>query len=119
MLNAPDETQQTELTLLAENIRPDRVDEDLVFQVMVDWGLDYSLPMVKESIRGCDVYSIDSGALVACFAKQMHAEVISEMARMQPLRVAFLDSSFETDSQRINVEQIFRELSPATQVKVI
>lgn len=119
ILRSADSTDQLSLLADSDNIKADRSDEDLLFQVLVDWGLEYSLPVSVEEVDGVLVHDVDRGAIVACFAPSVSDGVVRKIAARRPLRVVFRDSSFKSDDQRINVEQVFRELSKDTQLKVI
>lgn len=118
---SPDDLDKASLDLFVDNIKPDRSPEDLLFQVMLDWGVDLALPITKQAIQGKDVFFVDDNALVACF--EAHSGVdeafVKELAKPQPLRVVFRDAGFRDSATKINVEQIFRLLSPATEVKCI
>jgi len=115
----PDQTDQMNLLNSADNVKPDRSSEDLLFQVLVDWGVDLTLPISSVSIQGKQVFFIDDNALVACFDTGVTEELVTELAKSEPLRVVFRDNGFVTDSVKINVEQIFKQLSPMTDVKAI
>lgn len=117
----PDEMEKNQLDLLVDNIKPDRTPEDLLFQVMLDWGVDLALPVAKETIQGKEVYFVDGNALAACFDARsgIHEAFVKELAKRQPLRVVFRDAGFKDSAVKINVEQIFKLLSPATEVKCI
>lgn len=119
VLRTPDDTDQFTLDVLAASVKPDRTDQDLLFQVLVDWGLQLSLPLMKRHVEGAEVLDVDKGALIACFADTLSPALLRSIAQLQPVRAVFRDSSFQTDAQRINAEQIFRELSPDTEVKVV
>jgi adenine-specific DNA-methyltransferase len=118
---APDDTEQTQLSLLTDNIKDDRTSEDLLFQVLLDWGVNLSLPITKEIIAGREVFFVDGSALAACFEKhgRITEDFCKELAGREPLRVVFRDSGFKDDSVKINVEQIFKLMSPHTDVKTI
>ncbi len=118
---APDQISQGDLHEFAENIRSDRDEEDLLFQVLLDWGVDLSLPITRETIAGKSVLFVDENALVACFDNEggITEDFVKQLAARQPLRVVFRDAGFASDSVKINVEQIFKLLSPATDVKCI
>ncbi len=118
---SPDAVDQDLLTLQTENIKNDRTSEDLLFQVLLDWGVDLTLPITKETIDDHEVFFVDGNALAACFSKngQITEDFCKELAKRQPLRVVFRDSGFEDDSVKINVEQIFKLMSPHTDVKTI
>ena len=118
---APDSLDKANLDLFVDNIKPDRTAEDLLFQVMLDWGVDLALPIENKAIQGKDVFFVDGNALAACF--DAHGGVdeafVKELATHQPLRVVFRDMGFKGDATKINVEQIFKLLSPITEVKCI
>lgn len=115
----PDLLSQGELAGLVDNVKPNRSGEDLLFQVMLDWGLELSLPIAREEIDGREVFSVDGDALLACFAQDVTPALVTSLAGRKPLRVVFRDSAFATDSARINADQVFAEMSPSTDVKVI
>ena len=116
---APDELAQGALSGLEDSIKPDRSNEDLLFQVLLDWGTELSLPIEAHAFNGFDVLSVDSSALIACFDSDVALSVVREIADREPLRAVFRDSAFATDADRMNAEQIFAEVSPSTDVKVI
>ena len=118
---SPDALDKENLDLFVDNIKPDRTAEDLLFQVMLDWGVDLALPIEKKAIQGKDVFFVDGNALAACF--DAHGGVdeayVKELATHKPLRVVFRDAGFKDSAVKINVEQIFKLLSPSTEVKSI
>lgn len=114
---APDAVKQDQLTLHTDNIKADRTPEDLLFQVLIDWGVDLALPIEQQQIAGKTVFFVDGNALAACFDTNVTEDLVKELAKRKPLRAVFRDSSFENDSTKINVAQIFRLLSPETEVK--
>lgn len=118
---APDAHEKSNLDMFVDNIKPDRSPEDLLFQVMLDWGVDLALPIAKQAIQGKDVFLVDGNALAACFDGHggVDEDFVKELAKVQPLRVVFRDAGFKDSSVKINVEQIFKLLSPATEVKCI
>ncbi len=117
----PDEYSQDLLAQMQGNIKEDRTSEDLLFQVLLDWGVELTLPITKETIIDREVFFVDGNALAACFEKdgKITDEFCKELARRQPLRAVFRDSGFKDDSTKINVEQIFKLMSPSTDVKTI
>jgi adenine-specific DNA-methyltransferase len=114
---APDAIKQADLLAHLDNIREDRTPEDLLFQVLVDWGVDLALPITTEILAGKTVFFVDSNALSACFDAEITEDVVKELAKRKPLRAVFRDSSYGSDSVKINVEQIFKLLSPGTEIK--
>lgn len=118
---APDALDKANLDLFVDNIKPDRTAEDLLFQVMLDWGVDLALPIEKKAIQGKEVFFVDGNALAACFDAHggIDEDFVKELAKYQPLRVVFRDAGFKDSAVKINVEQIFKLLSPGTEVKSI
>ncbi len=118
---APDALDKTKFDLFVDNIKPDRAPEDLLFQVMLDWGVDLALPITNQSIQGKDVFFVDGNVLAACFdaSGSIDEAFVKELAKQQPLRVVFRDAGYKNSAVKINVEQIFKLLSPATEVKCI
>jgi adenine-specific DNA-methyltransferase len=118
---APDALNKANLDLFVDNIKHDRTPEDLLFQVMLDWGVDLALPITKQSIQGKDVFFVDGNVLAACFdaSGSIDETFVKELAKHQPLRVVFRDAGYKNSAVKINVEQIFKLLSPATEVKCI
>ena len=100
-----------------DNVKPDRTPEDLLFQVLVDWGVDLTLPIRRDTLQDKTVFFVDDNALVACFDTGITEELVKELAKHEPLRVVFRDNGFASDAVKINVEQIFRQLSPSTEVR--
>lgn len=115
----PDEATPELLGGHVDNIKDDRSDEDLLFQVLLDWGVDLSLPIKKETISGKPVYFVDENALAACFAAGIDEALVKALAARKPLRAVFRDSGYGSDDVKINVEQIFKQLSPGTEVKTL
>lgn len=115
----PDAVSQDLLTGHVDNIREDRTAEDLLFQVLLDWGVDLALPIAQETIGGKKVFFVDGNALAACFETGVNEDFVKQLAQRQPLRAVFRDAGFASDSVKINVEQIFKLMSPGTEVKTI
>lgn len=117
----PDEVNQTDLLAAVDNIKPDRTPEDLLFQVLVDWGVDLTLPIRRETVQGKTVFFVNQPPydLVACFDTGITEELVKELTDHAPLRIVFRDTGFASDAVKINVGQIFRQLSPVTDVKSI
>lgn len=118
-LATAEELEQLTLSEAVGSVKPDRTDEDLLFQVLLDWGLDLGESIAVDEIDGRRVLAIAEGALIACFSAEVTEAVVREMAGRHPLRAVFLDAGFASDAVRINAEQIFREVSPETEVRAI
>ena len=116
---APDDYDQGLLAGLESNIKDDRTDLDLLFGCLLDWGLPLSMSYSSEQIEGCTVHTYNDGDLIACFDENVPKSVVEKIAKRQPLRVVFRDSSFANSPAKINVTEIFKLLAPDTRVKVI
>ncbi|MBF0805773.1 MULTISPECIES: site-specific DNA-methyltransferase [unclassified Streptococcus] len=101
------------------NIKEARSGFDLLFQIMLTWGMELSLPVVQSEIDGIRVFDVAEGSLFACFADDMTESVIRKIAKERPLRAVFKDESFANSAGKINLMQIFKEESPETKVKVV
>jgi adenine-specific DNA-methyltransferase len=115
---AGDYTQDM-LMMMESNVKSDRTDLDLLFGCLLEWGLPLSLPYTSETIEGCTVHTYNDGDLIACFDENVPESVIKTIAKRQPLRAVFRDSSFASSPEKINVGEIFKLLAPDTRVKVI
>ena len=115
----PAELQQDQLTLFADNIKPDRTPEDLLFQVMLDLGILLSSEIEETEIAGKKVFSVAGGYLIACFDKDVTEETVKAIAQKQPFYAVFRDSGMASDSVATNFEQIFETYSPKTVRRVL
>ncbi|MBU3114040.1 site-specific DNA-methyltransferase [Clostridium lacusfryxellense] len=106
---AANEYSQSMIEGLESNIKEDRTDLDLLYGVILDWGLTLSLSHKIEEIEDVTVHTVDNGSLVACFAENVSESVVREIAKRQPLRVVFRDSSFATSQGKINLLEIFKQ----------
>lgn len=106
----PKEYNQDQLDLFLNNVKSDRTDLDLLFGCMLNWGVQLSLPMTTEEVDGKNIYIVNEGDLVACFAEKVTDNVVRAMADKQPLRVIFRDSCFERDADKINIYETFKQL---------
>ena len=106
---SPNEYNQQQLDLFANNIKTDRTDLDLLFGSILAWGLQLDLPMETEKVDGCKIYTVNDGDLVACFAEKVNDKVIEAMAEKEPLRVLFRDSCFDSDDKKINIFETFKQ----------
>ena len=116
---SPEDTNQNLLDMLSDNIKEDRTSEDLLFQVMLDLGIDLSSKIAGEEIDGKEIFVVNDGFLVACFDKNLTEEIVKIIAKKQPHYSVFRDSSMANDSVAINFEQIFDSISPQTIRRVI
>ena len=115
----PQDYKQDNLDLFADNIKPDRTADDLLAQVMLDWGLPLSYKIEQDNINGKQVFRVAQDSLLACFDKGIDEDFAKIIAKEKPLRIVFRDSGFANDTAKINVQQLLKQLSPETEMKVI
>ena len=115
----PGKTEQKDLLGHVDNIKEDRTPEDLLFQVMLEFGIPLSSKIRKTAIAGKDVFNVEDNFLIACFDDAITNEIISAIAKEKPQYVVLRDSGFETDSVAANFEQIFTTYSPDTTRRVL
>lgn len=115
----PQDYKQDALDLFADNIKPDRTADDLLAQVMLDWGLPLSYKIEQAKINGKQVFRVAQDSLLACFDKGIDEDFAKIIAKEKPLRIVFRDSGFANDTAKINVQQLLKQLSPETEMKVI
>ena len=115
----PEELTQMSMLDTQDNIKPDRSAEDLLFQVMLDMGAPLSAKIEQNTVCGKQVFTVADNYLMACFEDNLAEDVITAIAKQQPLYAVFRDSSFATDSVAKNVEQIFATYSPDTKLSIL
>ena len=109
----------TMASLFNENVKADRTNEDLLFQVMLDLGIELSAKIETKQIAGKQVHIVDEGYLVACFDREVNESAITEIAKQQPVYFVMRDASAANDNVIDNFEQIFRHYSPDTSCRII
>ncbi|MHA5057549.1 site-specific DNA-methyltransferase [Acinetobacter schindleri] len=114
----PDALKQADMLDLASNIKEDRTSEDLLFQVMLDWGLELSLPIERKTIAGKEVFYVAGNSLVACF-DDLTFDVVDEVAKDHPLRFVSAEKAIHLDHDKTNIKERFKQLSPDTEVKFL
>ncbi len=115
----PSSMTQSLLDTTIDNVKPDRTPMDLLFQVMLELGIELSAKIEEKQLNGKKYYIVNDNDIIACFDDDLNNDVITEIAKLQPLYAVFKDKSFATDSVGINNEQIFKTYSPITKVKVL
>ena len=105
--------------LFDDNIKPDRTDEDLLFQTMIELGIELSAKIEKRSIAGKTVWSVSDGYLMACFDEEVNETTITEIARQQPYYFVMRDISLANDQVADNFEQIWEEYSKDTVRRIL
>jgi adenine-specific DNA-methyltransferase len=115
----PQDYDQGNLDLFADNVKSDRTADDLLAQVMLDWGLPLSLKIEQTTISGKKVFKVAENSLYACFDSGIDEEFAKAIAADAPLRIVFKDSGFKNDTAKTNVKQLLKQLSPETEMKVL
>lgn len=115
----PDNTFKHGLDELLDNVKEDRTPEDLLFQVMLELGVELSATINEEIIESKKVFSVDEDYLVACFDIDVSENVVTEIAKKKPHYAVMRDCSMSNDNVAVNFEQIFKTYSPETIRRVI
>ena len=105
----PKDYSQEELDMFVDNIKDDRTDLDLLFDCMLRWGVQLSMPMTKTKVDGCTIFNVEDGNLVACLSGTVTETVIDAIADMNPLRLIFRDSSFKEAAAKMNLFELFKQ----------
>ena len=105
--------------LFNENVKADRTSEDLLFQVMLDLGIELSAKIETRQIAGKTVHIVDENYLVACFDRDVNETTITEIAKLHPVYFVMRDASAANDNVIDNFEQIFRHYSPDTNCRIL
>ena len=115
----PDDFDANNLFTLADNIKTDRSSEDLLFQVMLDLGIELSAKIEKAEIAGKEVWCVDGGYLMACFDRDVNEATITEIAKQKPVYFVMRDASAANDNVLDNFDQLFANYSPDTTCKIL
>ena len=114
----PEQYDKTMLDHMVSHIKEDRTAEDLLFQVMLDWGIELSLPIERKTIDGSEVYFVAGNTLVACFDK-FTMNIVDEIAKVKPLRVVSTELAIVHDQDKTNIKERFKQLSSDTEVRFL
>lgn len=117
----PHELEQRKLPGMREKVKADRSDEDLLFQVLLDWDLDITLPINVKRILGKKVFFVGEDELAACFDPAITKALVEKLARKTPppARFVFLEDGNATDKMRVAIREVFREYSPTTRIGIL
>lgn len=115
----PQDYDQAKMDMFADNVKLGRTADDLLAQVMLDWGLPLSLKIEQITVAGKQVFKVADNSLYACFDQGIDEAFAKEIAKDKPLRVVFKDSGFKDDTAKTNAKQLLKQLSPETEMKVI
>lgn len=115
----PQKLDQGNMDMFASNIKADRTSEDLLTQVLLDWGLPLTLKTEKTTIEGKEVFKVAGDSLYACFDEGLDEAFAKAVAAEKPLRLVVKDSAFTSDTAKVNVQQLLKQLSPYTELRVI
>ena len=115
----PEEYQQSLFSDLVDNIKDDRTPEDLLFQVMIELGIELSANIEEKTVKGKKYFDVSDGYLIACFDADITGDIITEIAKKHPYYFVMRDSSLANDNIATNFEQIFKTYSSDTVRKVL
>jgi adenine-specific DNA-methyltransferase len=115
----PNQLSQNMLDQLVGNVKEDRTPLDLLFQVMLELGIELSAKIEEKELLGKKYFVVNENDIVACFDDGINDELVKELAKIHSIFAVFKDSAFASDSANINCEQIFKSISPSTTIKVV
>jgi len=115
----PNQLNQNMLDQLVGNVKEDRTPLDLLFQVMLELGIELSSKIEEKALLGKKYFVVNENDIVACFDDGINDELVKELANIHSIYAVFKDSAFASDSANINCEQIFKSISPSTTIKVV
>ena len=115
----PKDIDQRTLTNLRDNIKEDRSDKDLLYQVLLEMAVPISAKVNEETVNNKTIYRVNDNFLIACFDDDVDLETVTKIAEFNPLRIVFKDSSFKDDATKVNCDEYLKNKSPNTIVKVI
>ena len=116
---SPKDISQADLFTQVDNVKSDRTGEDLLFQVMLELGATLDSKIESTMVDGKTIYNVAEGYLVACFDMDVTDEVVTAIAKMQPVYAVLRDTSMKNDATATNFEQIFKTYSPDTTTRII
>ncbi len=116
---SPSNLTKNILANLVDSVKQDRTGDDLLFQTMLECGVDLSAKIACESIFGHPIFSVDVNYMIACFDQNITDDVVIEIAKRQPRYVVFRDASMSSDAVTMNYGEIFKTYSPNTKIKVL
>ena len=116
---SPKDTEQQDLFALVDNVKDDRTSEDLLFQVMLELGATLDSKIEESVVDGKTIYNVADGYLVACFDQKVTDEVVTAIAKLQPMYAVLRDTSLVDDATATNFEQIFKTYAPNTTTKIL
>ena len=105
--------------LFADNVKPDRTAEDLLFQVMLDLGVELSATIEQRTMDSKTVFFVNDNYLVACFDTDIAEDTIKAIAKLKPYYFVMRDSSLASDNVADNFDQLFETYSKDTIRKII
>lgn len=115
----PVDLKRDNLLDYTSNVKEDRTEMDLLFQIMPELNADYTSKIEETYEDGKKIFNVESNYIVACFAEDISEKVIRKVASYKPDYAVFRDSCFSKDSDLANVEQIFRAESPETRLRIL
>lgn len=115
----PNDISQGQLDMFESNIKEDRTSEDILTQVILDFGIPLDLKIEEKDILNNKVYFVDENSLIACFDNEINIDIVDEICKYRPVRVVFKDSSFKYDNDKINLQERFKKLFPSIEIYIL
>lgn len=103
--------------LMLDRIKPGRSDEDIIFEMMLKWGIELTYPIEKTEVNGYPCYSVAADSLVCCMQEGLTVQTLQAIADLEPDRVLILDSVLD-DTLKLNALQIFKHAEERTQKQI-
>ena len=116
---APEDYTQDNLFAKVDNKKDGRTSEDLLFQSLLELGATLDCKIETETINGKTIYKVDGNYIAACFDKGIDDDTVKAMARTKPVYAIVRDGGFASDSALVNIEQIFKTISPDTTTRIL
>lgn len=111
--------QYTQTSLFADNLKPGRTEEDLLFQTMLRLGIDLSAKIETFNSHGKKVFNVNDNYLLACFDADVNESAIEEIVKRQPIYFVMRDASLASDNVRDNIDQLWKHYNPGREKDLI
>lgn len=100
--------------LFADNVKPDRTPEGLLFPIMLDLGVELSATIKQRTMDGKHVFFVNDNYLIACFGTDIAEDTIKEIAKLKPYYFVMRDNSLASDNVTDNFDQLFETYNKET-----
>jgi adenine-specific DNA-methyltransferase len=99
---------EKDLLDMIDPVKEDRTQEDVVYEILLKYGIDLTVPIEQTSVLGKKIFSIGMGFLIICLERDLSLNHIEEMSKLKPARIVFYDEGFKDDTVRTNAQQILK-----------